>query len=292
MEHAGAFSVIVGRSVRSARTARDLSQEQVAERMRALGFTGWLRQTVGQVERGRRRLIVDEVLALSFAVETTVAELIMPAADEEVVELPSGQAVSVAVIRHSIRGNRAAEARWRGDTLILPPPGEPFASEAGPEVRLSALAARLEAVERQLREERARNGHAPQQAQPVVAAIVTSARGVLIGKRNDRTPPWTFIAGEQEPGERPADTITREVKEEAALEIRAGEVIGERDHPRTGRHMIYLAARPARGMRIDVGDEAELAEVRWASLAEALELMPDMFGRVREHLEREIGGQR
>jgi transcriptional regulator with XRE-family HTH domain len=159
MEHAGAFSVIVGRSVRSARVARDLSQEQVAARMRALGFTGWLRQTVGQVERGRRRLIVDEVLALSFAVETSIAELIMPAADEEVVDLPSGQGVSVAVIRHSIRGNRAAGVRWIGDTLALPPTGEPFASEPGPDMQISALAARLEAVERQLHEERARNGH-------------------------------------------------------------------------------------------------------------------------------------
>ena len=27
--------------------------------------------------------------------------------------------------------------------------------------------------------------------------------GVLAGRRNDGKPPWTFIAGEQEPGERP-----------------------------------------------------------------------------------------
>jgi 8-oxo-dGTP pyrophosphatase MutT (NUDIX family)/transcriptional regulator with XRE-family HTH domain len=121
--------------------------------------------------------------------------------------------------------------------------------------------------------------------QPVVAAIVASAQGVLIGRRNDRTPPWGFISGEIEPGELPEDAAVREVKEETGLEVRAGKVIGERDHPATGRHMIYMAAEPTRGTEVFVGDEAELAEVRWVSLAEADELMGgQMFGPVREYL--------
>jgi 8-oxo-dGTP diphosphatase len=125
--------------------------------------------------------------------------------------------------------------------------------------------------------------------QPVVAAIVTSALGVLVGRRNDGTPPWTFIAGESEPGEEPADTAVREVKEETTLEATAGEILGERVHPATGRRMIYMAARPARGTDVYVGDVAELAEVRWVGLAEADELLPGMFGPVREHLARELG---
>jgi 8-oxo-dGTP diphosphatase len=123
---------------------------------------------------------------------------------------------------------------------------------------------------------------------PVVAAIVTSDLGVLVGHRNDRTPPWTFIAGEQEPGERPEDTAVREVKEETSLEIEVGRVIGERDHPATGRHMIYLAGQPVRGTKVIVGDEAELDEVRWLDLDEANEVMPDMFGPVRTYLENTI----
>jgi 8-oxo-dGTP pyrophosphatase MutT (NUDIX family) len=126
-------------------------------------------------------------------------------------------------------------------------------------------------------------------AQPVIAAIVTSRRGVLVGRRNDGVPPWTFIAGENRLNEPPEETAIREVKEEATLEIRAGEVIGERDHPMTGRRMIYIAAEPVHGTEIHVGDEAELAEVRWVSLAEADELLPGMFGPVREYLAREIG---
>jgi len=128
--------------------------------------------------------------------------------------------------------------------------------------------------------------------QPVATAIVTSGLGVLVGRRNDGKPPWTFIAGEIEPGESPADAAEREVKEETTLEVEAGDVIGERVHPRTGRTMIYLAARPVRGTEIFVGDSDELAEVRWVSLAEADELMAayGMFGPVHDYLEREIGG--
>lgn len=127
--------------------------------------------------------------------------------------------------------------------------------------------------------------------QPVVTAIVTSDLGVLVGRRNDGWPPWTFIGGEQEPGERVEVTAMREVKEETGLRIEAGEVIGERLHPRTGRTVIYVAARPTHGTKIVVGDEAELAEVRWASLAVADELMAEygMFDSVHAYLEREIG---
>ena len=96
--------------------------------------------------------------------------------------------------------------------------------------------------------------------------------------------------GEQEPGEPPEETAIREVKEETGCEVDAGQIIGERNHPGTGRHMIYIAAKPARTTRLIVGDEAELAEVRWASLAEADELLPAMFGPVREYLARELGG--
>jgi 8-oxo-dGTP pyrophosphatase MutT (NUDIX family) len=122
--------------------------------------------------------------------------------------------------------------------------------------------------------------------QPVVAAIVTSEHAVLIGRRNDGKPPWTFIAGEIEPGESPADAGVREVKEETGLLVAAGQEIGRRVHPATGRTMIYMAARPTHGTDIFIGDQDELAEVRWASLTEAEQLMQPygMFGPVRDHL--------
>jgi 8-oxo-dGTP pyrophosphatase MutT (NUDIX family) len=122
------------------------------------------------------------------------------------------------------------------------------------------------------------------EAQPVVAAIVTSELGVLIGRRHDGKPPWTFIAGEIEPGESPADAAIREVKEETGLVANYSKIIGRRVHPKTGRTMIYLACAPAEGTNVYVGDPEELSEVRWVGLAEADELLPGLFEPVREHL--------
>jgi len=125
--------------------------------------------------------------------------------------------------------------------------------------------------------------------QPVVAAIVTSHLGVLVGRRNDGRPPWTFIAGEIEPGESQVDAAVREVKEEAGLRVRAGhQEIGRRLHPKTSRLMIYLACTPTEGTDVFVGDEEELAEVRWASLDEVAELMgqKNVFAPVWDHLSR------
>lgn len=132
------------------------------------------------------------------------------------------------------------------------------------------------------------DSHLPEPS-PVVAAIVTSKRGVLIAKRNDGKPPWTFIAGEIEPGEAQADAAIREVKEETGLLVEAGEhEIGRRVHPKTGRTMIYLPCTPTGKLDVFVGDEDELAEVKWATLAEAEDLLPGMFEPVLAHLRQEL----
>lgn len=125
--------------------------------------------------------------------------------------------------------------------------------------------------------------------QPVVAAIVTSELGVLIARRNDGNPPWTFPAGEIEPGESPADAAVREVKEETGCQIAARGLIGRRVHPKSGRTMIYMAALPVHGTDVHVGDADELAEVRWASLGEVDELLPGMYEPVRAYLLGALG---
>jgi 8-oxo-dGTP pyrophosphatase MutT (NUDIX family) len=133
----------------------------------------------------------------------------------------------------------------------------------------------------------------PQQP-AVIAAVITSRLGVLAVQRRDGKPPWSFPAGESEPGESPADTIVREVKEETGLLIRAAEVIHERIHPQTQRHLVYVAGVPATkgaGSRdVHVGDEDELTDVRWLYLGEAMNLMPGMDPVVAQTLTMRMRG--
>jgi len=179
----------------------------------------------------------------------------------------------------------------RHGTVVLIPPEQPRSAE------YTELSQRLDRVEGAVAEIarllRARGPVGDAQPEPstlpepapIVAAIVTSDLGVLVARRNDGKPPWTFIAGEIEPGESPADAAVREVKEETGLRIRAGRVIGRRVHPQTGRTMVYMAARPTHGTEAFVGDDQELAEVRWVSLAQADELMAGtIFEPVRKYL--------
>jgi 8-oxo-dGTP diphosphatase len=126
--------------------------------------------------------------------------------------------------------------------------------------------------------------------QPVVVAIVSSHLGVLAARRRDGKPPVTFISGEIEPGESPADAAVREVKEETGLVIKAGRIIGRRVHPDTGRSLTYMAAWPATAdTDVAVVDEDELAEVRWMSFTEVTGLMgKNLFEPVRKHLRRTL----
>lgn len=60
---------------RSARARKQLYQADVSERMRALGYTSWRRQTVATVEKGERRLTAEEIFGLAFVFETSVMSL-------------------------------------------------------------------------------------------------------------------------------------------------------------------------------------------------------------------------
>jgi 8-oxo-dGTP diphosphatase len=128
--------------------------------------------------------------------------------------------------------------------------------------------------------------------QPVVAAVLTSERGMLVTWRNDKEPPAGFLTGEIEPGESPLDAMVRECKEEAGLLVVASHVIGRRIHPRSNRTMIYVAGQPAPGKAdVFVGDAEELADVRWISLEEAVEAFEPfggMYAPVHDWLQRAL----
>jgi len=293
---------VVGRRVRARREELGMTQKEFGRRVGQLLGKAWSRSTVSVAENGSRAWAAADLVAVAMVLQVTVGDLLIPPIEEAAVDLGGPQAVpksrlsdavtahgredlNLAAIRETLSlladtanrsqadGNRILEIARDLDVQITQ------RVAAGGVVSLPLGGAGVDPAPQHSREE---------EMQPVVAAIVTSPLGVLVGRRNDGKPPWTFIAGEVEPGERPEDAAVREVKEETGLLVRAGAVIGERVHPKTGRTMIYMSAAPTHGTDVFVGDADELAEVRWIGLAEADELLPGMFGPVREHLAREL----
>jgi 8-oxo-dGTP diphosphatase len=120
----------------------------------------------------------------------------------------------------------------------------------------------------------------------IVAAIVVQDGKVLMVRRRVRedTLSWQFPAGESEAGETAEDTAIRETQEETALDVAADKVLGERIHPATGRHMMYVACHVVGGTA-RVADEDEIAELAWCGLNELHANVPTgLFPAVDEYL--------
>jgi 8-oxo-dGTP diphosphatase len=115
-----------------------------------------------------------------------------------------------------------------------------------------------------------------EERQPVVAAIIIRAGRVLMVRRrvSEGTLSWQFPAGEREPGETAFDTATRETREEVGLHVTPTSMIGERQHPATGRHMIYVACAADPDSSASLIDTDELAEVAWCDLTQLRENVP------------------
>ena len=263
----------------------------------------WSRQAVSAAEKGERSFGAAELVALAAVLHATVGDLLRPPVQEAAVDLGGPDMVPrdmlLALVTARLREDMNLAAIHEtldvlADSLARSQENDARALKAAQDLdmlitqRVSAGGV-VSLPQAPGLDSGTEHSERAGQAQPIVAAIVTSELGVLVGKRNDGKPPWTFIAGEVEPGEQPEDAAVREVKEETGLEIEAGEIIGEREHPATRRQMIYMSGRPTRGLEVFVGDRAELAEVRWVSLDEAGQLLPGMYEPVREHLAREIG---
>lgn len=118
----------------------------------------------------------------------------------------------------------------------------------------------------------------------VAVAVVTGPAGVLAGRRRDGAPPWVFPGGRIEAGETPAQAAVRECAEETGVLVAVRSEIGQRIHPVTRQLITYLSCVATGDGAPRVAAPDELAEVRWLAGHEVAELMPDLYGPVRDHL--------
>jgi transcriptional regulator with XRE-family HTH domain len=114
------YGEIMAANIRAARSRADIGQARLAARMRALGFTQWVPQTVSKSERSDRRLLAEEIAGLAVALETTIRYLMTPLDEDKLVELqPDGPAVAVSTIRMSAEGRNDGAVRWDGDKPVF-----------------------------------------------------------------------------------------------------------------------------------------------------------------------------
>jgi 8-oxo-dGTP diphosphatase len=290
----------VMKNLKELRQARGLTYKELSDRLREIGRDI---PTLGlsRIEKGARRVDADDLVAIAIVLSVNPSALLLPRDTR-----------SDAEIRLADRMPVRARDAWDWADARLPvldgevtwearadfarygrPSWDAVVADEEAERNPAAIERALSSTKSDYRQRAAAFPVEPDVdgQRPIAVAIVASAGRVLVAERVDATPPWTFPGGEVEPGDPASETAVREIKEETGLDIRAVRIIGRRDHPRTGRHMIYVEAKPVRGTEVHVGDRAELATVDWVDLTAVLDLMPDMFGPVREYLAAELGNE-
>ena len=102
----------------------------------------------------------------------------------------------------------------------------------------------------------------------VVMCIVTHNGKILLVHRADKDPKlsWAFPGGTVESGESVFETAIRELKEETNIDGEVIQLIGDRIHPYSKKHMAYVAMTPI-SFNIIVGDD-DLDMCRWFDISD------------------------
>lgn len=120
----------------------------------------------------------------------------------------------------------------------------------------------------------------------ISAAVIVHNGQVLLVRRTvpEGELVWQFPAGKVDAGELPQRTASREALEEAGVVVEPVSTIGERVHPVTGRHVVYVACRWLSG-KPQPASPQEASAAEWVPLTELTTRVPGgVYGPVWEHL--------
>ncbi|MEQ1502405.1 MAG: NUDIX domain-containing protein [Myxococcota bacterium] len=129
---------------------------------------------------------------------------------------------------------------------------------------------------------------------PAITAIVIDDRGWVLLHRSSDDGAWHTIGGVTDPGEEPADTVVREVREETGLEVVPERLVGVWSTPplvyANGDRMVYVGmvfACRVVGGTLAIGDDESL-EVAFFP-PDGLPPLPD---HQRDAIDRTLRGER
>jgi transcriptional regulator with XRE-family HTH domain len=114
------YAAVIVRNLRAVRARKGLEQRDLVERMRALGFTNWHRQTLSRIEQGQRNLLAGELLGLVVALEVTMPRLLEPQPDDKLAAFPDDKPLPVRYLQWLVWGEGTARSLiiWQGNVPV------------------------------------------------------------------------------------------------------------------------------------------------------------------------------
>jgi transcriptional regulator with XRE-family HTH domain len=112
------YGNVVGRNISAARGRLQASQTSLAKRMRGLGFRAWQQQTVANVEKGKRRVTVEELVGLALALDVTMRQLLEPQPIDKQIELQGGDPYDERTVRLLVAEVNGRPIWWKDDVPV------------------------------------------------------------------------------------------------------------------------------------------------------------------------------
>lgn len=89
---------LIGRRITAVREALGIPQADLGQRLGTTLGTTWTRQQVSRAEHGHRAFTAAELIALAYALDVPIADLLTPPEGVTEVQLPSGDVVGYRTV--------------------------------------------------------------------------------------------------------------------------------------------------------------------------------------------------